>query len=1155
MDTQEEKLIGKGLSYNHLLADDKHYFGGFLNLAQNNINSLMQEFCIRLGLRYKKEHNAIIKEYFKKETSQTDWIRGVKLLREYLPLIDMIDLPITSKQFEALPDSEKELAKRNYFSDTLTMLFSAINSLRNYYSHYYHAPIILPENLFKFLNTALFKTIIDVKKIKMKDDKTRQLLKQTLKKQIEKLVLLKKEELKEKKKTNSRINTTDEKGILNAVYNDAFFHLLYTDKDTKEERLSKFYNSKLEEEAPIQLSTAGLIFLLSFFLNRKEVEDLKSNITGYKAKVLALEDVTKKDNGLKYMATHWVFSIRAFKGVKRRITSSFAEETFMMQIVDELNKVPDEVYQTLSENDKKTFLEDLNEYVNESDADDETPAYVVHPVIRKRYEDKFTYFAVRFLDEYANFPTLRFQIFAGLYTHDTRSKRIAGTETISERKIKERINIFGRMSEVQKSKSDYFAHNNEPEGWELFPNPSYNWVANNISVQIDLMHKGDKAKAIQIERKRLNKKSNPEGRDKRISKEKIFEQVFQKPISFGNPTLLLSKNELMSVLYEFLVNKKSGEELENHIVQKICERYDLLQEFTPDGDTKTASSLLPKRLLKSQASIEPFDDDKLFRAIEREVEQGQAKLQLIDAHRKELKEYENNRRQRTNDKAKKRKYLFYAAEMGEEATWIVNDLKRFMPIEARKEWKGYHHSELQRLIAFYPTHRSEAQQLLQSVWDMKAQSPDWNASFDATFQKKEFDNFYQAYLNVRNGILQNFIQNINSVKGISKQLKKVLDNVFIVFDKRLYQIKTTQKQKDELLAKPFVFPRGLFDEKPTVLPGSKPQTEPEKFADWYVYGYNYGGRCQQFYEMQREYTDLYRELGISKPLERFRIDCDMKIKRIRFQDTYLKLIVDRLFEDVFGQPLTLNLSGLYDTREERSFYAEKSLQQKNRETGDSSENIRNETYLWNKLTTVNLFDGRIIDEQVKLKDIGKFRRFITDPKVETLLSYDVEKVWCKQLLEDELGNKATSYESIRRHKLLRQVHQFEKLLLAKTDFDGTHHPECFSSAKGDPNFKMYVVNGILKKRRDISENDYRILLDTNFEKINMENVNKWKPLVQKAFLLIYLRNKFLHNQLPQQSHYLLMRQLFPDVSVQDSYSDYFNRIMEFILQEFCELEF
>jgi len=1165
METKQQ--VGKGISYDHRRPDDKHYFGGFLNLAQNNIDGVIQEFAMRLNREYDPENkNQSLFSYFNINASFTDWERGVNILKEYWPMMEFIDRPATDKQFEAEKPENREAAKRKYFLATLGALLTSIKDLRHYYTHYYHPPVHLNDDLFLFLDHALLYTAFDVKKTKMKDDKTRQLLNQNLSLELEKLKKLKVEELKKKKEKGIKVNLQDEKGILNAIYNDAFAHIITKEKDSDKDKLETRYKSILPQdeaaETGINISISGLIFLLSLFLSRKEIEQLKSNIEGYKGKVLNIEtEVDRKHNSLKYMATHWVFSILAFKGLKQRLTNSFEKESLLIQMMDELNKVPDELYQTLSETAKKEFLEDINEYVSEGD-DNEKATYVVHPVIRKRYESKFNYFAIRYLDEFAQFPTLKFQIFVGQYLHDNRPKTLASNGMTAQRMIKEKINLFGNLSEVTKHKSDFFEKESAAQGWEFFPNPSYNWAGNNIPVYIDMIGKEGKAKEIQVQINKYRKQLNPAPqRDKRISKKEIIEQLYKEKVVYGDPTLMLSANELMALLYELIVNGKSGAELENKIVEQIIARYEQIEAYDPTTQ-QLPTNQMPHKLQKSRKDSKVTDTDKLLKTIDKEIDEGNKKLELIACHRKEWEEAEQRKKsgKRNNPGTKSRKHLFYASEMGEEATWIANDLKRFMPKPARAEWKGTHHSELQRLLAFYSTQRLEAWQLVESVWTANTHSF-WEENFKEAFYKPEFENFYGAYIEIRTKILttcRSILEN-NPEATMNNDTEKEWDKVFTLFDKRLYRTSTTDEQKKQLLTKPFAFPRGLFDDKPTFLPGSKPNENPERFAAWYSYGYTYSGKFQSFYDMPRNYSDWYKKLKedgklprLDKKTEqekilRFRMDCDLNIKHIRFQDIYVKLMVDSLYKAVFGQQPEFDLSHLYDTRSERYENNTIAQRQKSRQEGDNSDNAINENYVWNKTFAISLYNGRITESQVKLKDVGKFRRFATDPRVQTLISYDDTRTWTKLEIENELDNKADAYEPIRRTQSLKAIQQLEKNILKKNGFNGKQHPEELKH-NGNPNFRKYIANGLLKHRTDIRQEELALISDTEFQEIGLERIRQTNPLIQKAYLLILLRNKFGHNQLPDQEHFRLMRSIYP-YNQQESYSAYFNHVITQIIEE------
>ena len=93
------------------------------------------------------------------------------------------------------------------------------------------------------------------------------------------------------------------------------------------------------------------------------------------------------------MATHWVFNYLSVKTIKHRLNTTFQKETLLIQIADELSKVPDALYQTFTKEQKEEFVEDVNEYLKDGDSSESLEkSIIIHPVIRKRYENKFNYF-------------------------------------------------------------------------------------------------------------------------------------------------------------------------------------------------------------------------------------------------------------------------------------------------------------------------------------------------------------------------------------------------------------------------------------------------------------------------------------------------------------------------------------------------------------------------------------------------------------------------------------------------------------------------------------------------------------------------------------------------------------------------------------------
>ena len=1128
----ENEKESKGITYNHTLIDDKHYFGGFLNLALNNIYAVFDLFRLSFGIKSTNKNTlqvrclSIIDSHFKDDVAISEYQQKIDFLAQYFPVIQYLDLELTNDLFKNDAGTEKENSKRKYFRENFKLLIKSLDHLRNFYTHYYHKPVPFTVSFFNLLDSLFVSVVNDVKKRKMKGDKTRHLLKAALKEELHELIKQKTEFLLEQKRAGKRVDLNDADAIENAVLNDAFYHLIVSNDEVCKTYTSQ-YNLDVDAENKTTISESGLLFLLSMFLHKKENEALRASIKGYKAKVIKDETkpVDRKNNSLKYMATHWVFNYLSLKPVKKRLTTSFNKETLLIQIADELSKVPDELYKTFTKVQKESFVEDINEYIKDNEQSESlNNSLVVHPVIRKRYEDKFNYFVLRYLDEFVAFPTLRFQIYLGNYVHDRREKAIGGTSFKTERVIKEKINVFGRLSQVSDIKSNFFkqqVHSNNLN-WEVFPNPSYNFIGNNIPVYINLKKSTvDGASSLKEDITSLEKGQKNETRDKsKPTKAKIIND-FSNEFNFGKPTAILSLNELQALLYELLVRKKTGEEIEAVLIKKLVERYKVIKEFTPQNPLPT--SQITKRLLKSTGN-EIIDTDKLIRAIEDEIQITKEKQRLIKRNKDDV----YNRKE-------KRKFIFTNKELGQEAAWLADDIKRFMPKETKVGWKGYQHSQLQQSLAFYDSRPKEAFLLLKEVWNFKDHSYPFNKWIEQSFNKHLFEDFYIVYLNKREDCLKDLQINLNNYKDNNKLLNKFIKQQFIgnIFYKRLYEIPSTSDQVVQLLLNPLVFPRGIFDEKPTYIKGESISDNPHLFADWYQYVYNNIDSAQKFYNDERDYKDLYDEhkdalvfktnkydLTEEGKFDLFKRKWNKNIGIVHAQDLFLHLINKNIMKEMYDQDMTLRLEHYYLTQEERLAKQIEADKQNSREKGDKSVNIIKDDFIWSM--TVPFVSEQIEEPAVKLKDLGKFLRFLNDEKVQRIFEYNPLRKWTKLELEQELE----MYEKIRREDIFKVFQKLEKFILQDNNIDLNNHPANFQQGE-NPNFKMYVVNGILRKHLLAIENDIiwlENLGETTFESQDTIDELLNKPeVVQEAFMLIYIRNKFAHNQLPSKPYYDIVK--------------------------------
>ncbi len=1117
---RKTNLQGVETYYYHNQIEDKHFFGGFFNLASNNITQILQEFSSRLHLtKYRLEtldqiniQKNLINEYFSDEVSYSDWDRRIKVLTEYLPIIHFLDIDEKAKDSKGEDRFKNISEKRKFFRENFISLLDAIDKLRNFYTHHYHSDVKIEENVFVFLDKVLGSVVLDIKKKKLKNDDTRELLSDGL---VEELKILKDLKVKELNKIKK---STDKISVENAVFNDAIRHLVNdSGKSIIVNDSAKAFNSDDSDDSIIQISSSGLVFLLSMFLSKKEIELLKSRTQGFKGKMLPEgKEISKKWNSLRFMVTQWTYSNLCFKGLKYRVKTIDAKLSLLTQMIDELSKVPDSVYKVAK--DKKEFRYDMREFgqLMEGNVKSLNELTVINPVKRKRFEDKFNYFALRFLDEFADFPTLRFQIYAGQYVHQTKKKELTTIHFKTERIIKERINVFGKLTDVANYKSDYFDENTDTN-WELFPNPSYNLVGNNIHIYLKIKNQKIKGE-IENYRKELN---TDERNNNKLTKERIISEIYSDSdkVQAEQPVALLSLNELQALLYEFFKGK-TGKELEDIIYKNIANRYEKIKDYKKGDDTKQLH--LSRRLAKSEVDSEIVDLKKINRAIDKEIEITNEKIKLIKTNEQEIK-----------IKNSKRKYIFYSKELGEEATWITNDLVRFMPQEAKEKWKAYYHSELQRLIALYDKHRNDARKLLLIDWERFDFNNIYEKDLFYAFGKNKFHQFYREYLKTRNRKLRELKANLEK--------KTKLNELFQIFDKRLYVISTTKQKKKELLTKPLVLARGIFDSKGTYVRGKDIRTNPELFAEWYGYCVNTSHDYQKYYSekfIERDYAEAFDfwAKGRTAELNEKNFDKDEKkafferkqnaeVRRVKYKDLFVNQMVNYIFETEYRLDEKVSLADMFLTKEEISESQKIAMQQKDREKEDKTPNKYMQASVWDKMIRKSIYDGKLIEESIKLKDIGKLNKLERDPRVKSIINYDETKVWTKLEMENELENTADSYEPIRRKEMLRLIQNFEKFILAHHKYGGKHPSEFESN--GNPNFRKYIEVGVLAKIKTNTIDD-------------IENKKK---------ILIEIRNKFAHNQLPEQASYKIMN-TWLEKKGEETYSRYFYRIAKLIIDEF-----
>ncbi len=421
------------------LENDPQYFGGYLNMARHNIfliiNNLTEEFDYLGFKKINDDENItstsnILTQIFNPDTtySSTDKIKVYNYLlkRHHLPFLKIFNTDI-------LPDENIEkngidFAKLHNF---IIKSFEMLNELRNSFSHFLAV-----------------------------DDEGNKII--------------------------ERHNYMDSsiKSDLELLFKHApKFSFIRNQQTQKVEDYQHLDTYRLFKTGKNSFTDQGLYFFINLFLERNYATKFLKKFKGF-----------KNENTPPFRATIQAFTAYTLKLPDVRLGNEKPIFSLLMDMLTELNKCPKELFNHLTDSAKKEFEPLLDEdkkynvilnntnYSNISDDDlDETLKEIT---AFKRYNDRFPYFALRFLDETNAFPNIRFQITLGKLIVDRYNKELTG-----DRRVIKTINAFGKLSDFLDKENDVLNElkkdvaNDDKIQFEQY-SPHYNTNNNKIAFYI-----------------------------------------------------------------------------------------------------------------------------------------------------------------------------------------------------------------------------------------------------------------------------------------------------------------------------------------------------------------------------------------------------------------------------------------------------------------------------------------------------------------------------------------------------------------------------------------------------------------------------------------------------------------------------------------------
>lgn len=489
------------------LNDDPQYLGGYLNMARHNvfliINQVTEAFSY---LNFKKINDD---EDIKKGThilvnifdptkpefeDERQKVYNYLLKRHHLPFVKIFNSEVSNEN----EDSYIDYSRLHNF---IIKSFQSLDDLRNAFSH----------------NLAI-------------DDDGN----------------------KVGRKRDIHPSIVDDISLL--FKNAPIFSFIRNFQTQKEEDYDHLKNYKLfETNESNQFTDQGLFFFVNLFLERSHATKFLKRFKGF-----------KNETTPPFRATIQSFTSFCIKVPDVRLGNENPKHTILMEMLTELNKCPKELFYHLTDEDKKEFEPRLQEKekqnvvlnsTNYEDISDEDLDDTIKELTAfKRHDDRFPYFALRFLDETNALQNIRFQITLGKLIVERYDKKI--TDKFQDRRVIKIIKAFGKLSDFTDKESDVLSilktgfEDNEAIQFEQYA-PHYNMSNNKIAFYVF------------------------EENDEKVKFPNVFENKKNKVEIQNNPSGFISIHDLPKLLtLESLIPNKGEEMIVDFIQNTNLEIFD-----------------------------------------------------------------------------------------------------------------------------------------------------------------------------------------------------------------------------------------------------------------------------------------------------------------------------------------------------------------------------------------------------------------------------------------------------------------------------------------------------------------------------------------------------------------------------------------------------
>lgn len=1013
----------KAVSNKRTLAGDPQYIGAYLNMARHNVflisNHIVQKFPDLGFARLTDDEkicmgeNILLHIFDENYPKHVEYRDGVfHYLKRFLPAIKIFnpeDAP-RPKPSGNIPLPPLPLANIDYkgLHQFLRISFEELEALRNAYTHYYAFDVASGEDVERKQN-------LDV----------------NLQKNVQYLF---------------------EKAPLYALCNFDTTH--------KKEDFHHLDQYRLFEGEGNKLTPEGLFFFICLFLER-----------GYAFKFLKRFSGYKNENTGFFKATLKVFTTYTLKLPHEKLLSGDPKQALLLDMLNELGKCPKELYSRLKPEHQDLFKPQLDEaaqknvmlnsitgYIEENELD----LFLKDFSTRKRREDRFPYFALRFLDLTNALPNTYFQVRLGKLLLKKYIKPVAGIDV--DRKIHKEVNAFGKLDELNNEEKILGQLKQGKENHVYFEQFAPHYHISNNKIGIYLAEPNQRVSFPLL-----------------TEKEKIIQAI---------PQAFLSIHELPKiVLLDWLKKGEPERMVLNYIKTLTNSMYDYSKlealrdklEYDPETFTRRLDGqlkLYKKRFLKGFEKKKLNEENKkraeyrdflkarrilLDQALQEKygnkIQASQLSEKLLDYLMKiepaDLNKHIQHRIKSIRTETQKRKRAYDKKpqlKTGEIATYIARDFLNMVADEKIKEGiTSVYYTQLQNKLAYF----SQAKEVLLTLCEecklFTAREGHVFLTRDLIRNSRTITDMYGNYLDAK----MKWIETVLMKTEHRKTVFYIPTDRPVPYTLKKYGI-TTYDFKEWLMqkaVKPVDLPTDLFDDRIAELMKERLKQngiateDKERFA--LLLNKYLRDDTQPFYNYERIYCcadgekrTIAAQGKTSKELKQYGKQVEENEKKIRFvqtKDRLMRLMIESLMQSEPSLQLqeAITLQRIYpgspDSPLESPAVFKQSVEYKIAEPG-AEKNI-------SKTKTIIAQNTKKSLEEIKeaagmpgaerkgyrwtAKDYGTFRRFVYDRRLSYLLEYFEGDEIPFSVLEWELKE----YDKYR-EEIFDRVFELEKIIVA-----------------------------------------------------------------------------------------------------------------------------